>query len=178
MCSHWNDYELKEISMKKNAVSWGLGTILFTLFISQSCQQYPDPKEEAEALLELDRQFSMHSEQFGANHAFMDYIDDDAVLLRSNRYPVEGRKKIEELYSRPDTGLVLTWEPSFAYVSNGGDLGYTYGIYKMECLTPDGELDINKGTYVTIWRKDSTGNWKFVLDTGNPGLERKKPDLE
>jgi hypothetical protein len=33
---------------------------------------------------------------------------------------------------------------------------------------------VRKGTYVSIWKKDENGNWKWVLDTGNPGLEPKK----
>jgi ketosteroid isomerase-like protein len=151
-----------------------LSMIIFTT----ACQPSPDPLDEANALLELDRQFSRHSEELGANKAFLDYIDDEAVLLRANRYPVIGREKIVELYSKPDTGFVLTWVPSYARVSKSGDLGYTYGIYKTESLAPNGELKINHGTYVTIWRKDKDGKWKFVLDTGNPGLERNKPDLE
>jgi ketosteroid isomerase-like protein len=164
--------------MKKDPALLTISLLLIVLIFSQSCRQLPDPIEEATALLELDREFSRHSEEFGANHAFLDYIDDDAVLLRSNRYPVVGREKIVELYSRPDTGFVLTWEPSFAHVSKSGDLGYTYGIYKTESVLPDGEKETNQGTYVTIWRRDSHGHWKFVLDTGNPGLERKKPAID
>ena len=154
------------------------GLILFSLIVLSACQPSTDPLKEAEVLMELDRQFSLHSAEYGSNHAFLDYIAEDAVLLRSNRYPVEGKEKIVELFSKPDTGFTLTWEPSFARVSQSGDLGYTYGIYKTESLSPEGETIINKGTYVTIWCKDQNGDWKFVLDTGNPGLERKKPDLQ
>jgi len=142
------------------------------------CQQKPDQSKEAEILMELDREFSRHSEEVGANQAFLDYIDDQAVLLRSNRLPVVGKENIIELYSKPDTGFVLTWEPSFAMVSKDRGLGYTYGIYTSTSTSPTGESNINKGTYVTIWQKNEHGEWKFVLDTGNPGLERKKPALE
>lgn len=153
-------------------------TIVAALLLAAGCQQTPDPANASRELMELEREFSRHSEQVGSNKAFLDYIDDDAVLLRSNRYPVEGRDKITELFNRPDTGFVLTWEPSFAFVSRSGDLGYTYGIYQSESISPEGFPVVNKGTYVTIWRKNKEGKWKFVLDTGNPGLERKKPDLE
>ena len=27
-----------------------------------------------------------------------------------------------------------------------------------------------RGTYVTIWQKQTDGSWKFVLDTGTQGL--------
>jgi ketosteroid isomerase-like protein len=164
--------------MNRFSISFATPLILTFIIASQSCQQYPDPQEEAEILMQLDREFSLHSKEYGANHAFLDYIDDNAVLLRSNRHPIEGRENIVEMFSKPDTGFVLTWEPSFAMVSESGDLGYTYGIYKTESLSPQGDLTISHGTYVTIWRKDEEGQWKFVLDTGNPGLERKMPDIE
>jgi ketosteroid isomerase-like protein len=164
--------------MNRYTFSFAAAWALILLVVSQSCNQYVDPQKEADALMELDRQFSIHSEEFGANHAFLDYIDDEAVLLRSNRYPIIGRENIVELFSKPDTGFVLTWEPSYATVSKSGDLGYTYGIYKTETLSPEGNIEIAYGTYVTIWKRDEKGKWKFVLDTGNPGLERKKPDLD
>ncbi len=31
-------------------------------------------------------------------------------------------------------------------------------------------LSKEKGTYVYIWKKDSNGKWKFVLNSGNEGL--------
>ena len=176
--SHEDRLTLKRITMKA-------GHTFIILFISvlilqsiSACERADSPEQQADALLELDRQFSRESEELGANTAFLKYIDKDAVLLRANRYPVEGSDKIIELFSRPDTGFVLTWEPSFAHVSGSGDLGYTYGIYQMESISPEGGTDINRGTYVTIWKKDADGSWKFVLDSGNSGLERKKPDLE
>lgn len=151
---------------------------MLCLLLIGACQSSVNHEHEANMLMELDREFSRHSETVGANQAFLDYIDEQAVLLRANRQPIKGKETIIELYSRPDTGFILTWEPSFADVSRSGDLGYTYGIYTMETLNPGGDISISKGTYVTIWKKDAAGHWKFVLDTGNPGLERKKPDLE
>ena len=154
-------------------------TILFFLIlILAACQPKADPVSEANGLLEIDREFSKHSADVGANKAFLDYVDDSAVLLRANRYPVVGVENIIKIFDKPDTGFVLTWEPAYAMVSESGELGYTYGIYKTEIKSSSGEPVINQGTYVTIWKKGSDGRWKFVLDTGNPGLERKKPDLE
>jgi ketosteroid isomerase-like protein len=35
----------------------------------------------------------------------------------------------------------------------------------------------SKGTYVTIWRKQKDGKWKFVLDTGNQGVGDESAQL-
>ena len=50
-----------------------------------------------------------------------------------------------------------------------GDIGYTYGIHTN---TEKATGKITKGTYITIWQKQSDGKWKFVLDTGTQGLTR------
>ncbi len=34
--------------------------------------------------------------------------------------------------------------------------------------------DIKKGTYVSIWKKNKEGVWKYVLDACNEGLGDKK----
>jgi len=129
-------------------------------------------------LLAVDRDFARLSLEIGAHESFLAYIDDSCVLLRPNRQPVIGRKKIEEMYSKPDTSFTLKWEPMFAEIAESGELGYTYGIYTVEMDSPEGNSVTRDGTYVTIWRKDANGNWKFVLDTGNQGLGNKKGDSE
>lgn len=120
--------------------------------------------------MDVDRNFSKLSVEKGMNKAFMEYLADDGVLLRPNRMPVVGREKIMELFSRPDTSFSLSWEPLFADVSVSGDLGYTYGIYKIEMDSPDGSPLTTDGTYLSVWKKDDKGRWKFVVDTGNQGL--------
>jgi ketosteroid isomerase-like protein len=129
-------------------------------------------------LLEVDREFSDLSLKIGAPESFLTYIDDSCVLLRPNRNPVIGRKKIEELYSTPDTSFTLSWKPLSADISGSGDLGYTYGIFTVSMDSPEGIKVTKEGTYVTIWKKDINGNWKFVLDTGNQGLGQKNETTE
>ena len=47
------------------------------------------------------------------------------------------------------------------------DVGYTRGSYVFRANGPDGKPQISYGKYVTIWRKQADGEWKFVLDIGN-----------
>jgi ketosteroid isomerase-like protein len=129
-------------------------------------------------LLQVDRQFSDLSLKIGSHSAFLNYIDDSCVLLRPNKYPVVGRKAIENMFINPDTSFSLTWTPLDADISSAGDFGYTYGIFKIEMDSPEGEEVTREGTYVTIWKKDADGNWKFVLDTGNQGLGVKNEEPE
>jgi ketosteroid isomerase-like protein len=65
-----------------------------------------------------------------------------------------------------DSSVQMTWEPQGGDIAASGELGYTYGIYELR----DGGDNVQRGTYVTIWKKQEDGKWKFVLDSGNQGL--------
>ena len=144
--------------------------LLLILFIASSCNSSIERLTLEDELLEVDRAFSNLSKEKGMNHAFMNYLAEEGVLLRPNKMPLVGRDKIMESFSRPDTSFSLTWEPLFADVAESGELGYSYGIYKVEMYAPDGSPITSEGTYVSVWKKNEAGEWKFVLDTGNQGL--------
>jgi hypothetical protein len=119
-------------------------------------------------LLKTDLAFSQLSEQKGRNAAFAEYADSNATMLRAFSQPVTGKDTIiNVLNSHPDTGFVLTWLPVRADVARSGDLGYTYGTYILQFK----DIDKTGGTYCTVWKKDKDNKWKFILSTGNEGVE-------
>lgn len=121
-----------------------------------------------EVLMITDRNFSDRSKEAGMQKAFLEFADDSAVILRENALPIVGKATLAESFSGiPDTGFVLTWEPLAGHISGSGDLGYTYGIFT---TTINGDSSLRQGTYVTIWKKQEDGSWKWVLDTGNQGI--------
>jgi ketosteroid isomerase-like protein len=133
---------------------------------------YAQTKDE---LIKVDKDFSDYSALHGTKDAFLKFIDDTGVLLRKNNYPVIGKEKIiAAFFTGDDGGYTLTWKPLFADISSSGELGYTYGIWNLDSKDEKGNPVNVKGTYVTIWKKDKEGIWKFVLDTGNSGLEPPK----
>jgi ketosteroid isomerase-like protein len=135
---------------------------LFTI----SCKNEGTQRAGKEALRQADLDFSEYSVEHGMTAAFLAFADSTAVLLRPGMKPVKGIQSVGGLLSETDDSRFnLSWEPTGADISRSGDLGYTYGIYTIS----DGQ-NISKGTYVTIWKKDNKGHWKFVLDTGNAGL--------
>ena len=141
--------------------------VLLILTVS-SCQKAP-PKNDTKGLADADRYYSTLSEQKGRNAAFLAMFDSTGVTLGPHRSPIEGYKAIRELLlSKSDSSYTLTWEPWFAKVALSGELGYTYGTYK---LTDKATKKLSEGTYTTIWLKNACGQWKAVLDTGNEGLK-------
>jgi len=113
---------------------------------------------------QADVDFSNFSREHGMRKAFLEYIDDDGIMMRDNAMPIIGANAIDYITSMNDSSIVLTWEPHGGDIAASGDLGYTYGVYEMK-----DSANVQKGTYVTIWKKQSNGKWKFVLDSGNQG---------
>ena len=137
-----------------------------------SSKSFRDGKDE---LIQVDIDFSNLSKEKGMNFAFLEYVADDGVLLRPFTYPIVGKENIsKEMLSSDDKNLQLTWSPLYGDVAASEEMGYTYGTYEMKIKKDDGAEEIRKGTYVSIWKKNKAGKWKFVLDTGNPGLEPKQ----
>ena len=102
----------------------------------------------------------------GYAKAFIEFAHPDVVLLRENSMPVVGKPGLIKLYGDANPqGINFKWEPLGGNIAQSGELGYTYGIYTIK---QDSVLE--KGTYVSVWKKDNEGNWKYILDSGNEGL--------
>lgn len=145
-----------------------IGLLLIVTIIS--CTLNNDT--EKEKLIQTDIAFSNRSVEVGNHQAFLEFAAPDAVLLRDNSYPVVGKPALRKLYAElSDSGYRLTWKPSYGKVAASGDLGYTYGIYLLEITQGEQKGQVQRGTYCSIWEKNAKGEWRFVLDTGNSGLE-------
>jgi ketosteroid isomerase-like protein len=125
-------------------------------------------EQQLQELVDADKAFSVASEKNGMKKAFLEYIADDAVLLRPGFLPIVEGDVIKFLNAQEDTSFTMTWEPKGGDIAASGDMGFTYGVYKV--ATADTTL---KGTYLNVWRKQEDGKWKFVIDTGNPGVEKE-----
>lgn len=136
----------------------------FILFLLIACNSQMDLNMNTE-LIKVDKAFSTMCVENGMNYAFIHYVADDGVMLRPNSMPVVGKTNIESLFRNDDKDIKFTWKPLYGEVAKSGELGYTYGTYKFGV----GESQ-QKGTYVSIWKKNTKGEWKFVLDSGNEGL--------
>jgi ketosteroid isomerase-like protein len=147
--------------------------VAFLIISISSCSLFDKKKpatseiDEKIKLMDADRAFSKLSEEKGMKHAFLEYIDSNGVLLRDDRYPLLGADAVDYLIQQNDSSFTMAWEPRGGAVAHSGELGYTYGIY---ALRPSSQDTTIYGTYVSIWKKQKDGNWKFILDSGNEGL--------
>lgn len=143
--------------------------VLFSVFFV-SCKPKTNVQKNisAEILIEADKKFSELSKQVGMKKAFIEYIDQEGILLRPNHAPIIGADAIDFLSQVNDSAFTLTWQPGGGEISQSDDMGFTYGVYNLELKDT-----VLKGTYVSIWKKQKDGKWKFVLDSGNEGIAEK-----
>jgi ketosteroid isomerase-like protein len=121
-----------------------------------------DPKD----LIDADVAFSDYSVQHGYQNAFVEFAHDSVVILKDNQMPLVGKQKLIKSYEgKSDSALSLTWKPAKAIIAASGEIGYTYGFWTF--ITKN---DTSVGTYMTVWKKDTNGQWKYIADTGNSGL--------
>jgi ketosteroid isomerase-like protein len=74
------------------------------------------------------------------------------------------RTTLGPLLSEP--GTKLRWQPAWAEAD--GDLGYSTGRWQLHKRAADGGDQIaGSGKYVTIWRRQTDGQWRVVFDMGN-----------
>jgi len=131
------------------------------ILVFSACVHDQNRESDLASLVASERAFSHMSENEGISKAFLTYFSVEAITFRPN--PVEARRRYEE---NPDIPGLLTWRPVFADVSSAGDLGYTTGPYEFRNQSPD-EQPSSVGHYVSLWKKQTDGVWRVVLDVGN-----------
>lgn len=134
------------------------------LFLFSCAEKKPVPNPQV--LMDADIAFSDYSVQHGIQKAFIEFADDSLVLLHDNEMPIVGKQNLIRSYEgKSDSGVVLIWNPAKAIIAESGELGYTYGFWKLIA-----KQDTTQGTYLTVWKLNEKGQWKFIADTGNEGL--------
>ena len=137
---------------------------LLIILVFVSCTHVKDDTELfKQQVKKTDLDFSQMSIEKGMKAAFLFYVDNDVVLMREGNEPLFGKAEIINHFNKfSDTSFILTWQPVKVEVS--GDLGYTFGKWQSKTKSTGA---IEKGTYVTIWKRQPDGTWKYVLDGGS-----------
>ena len=152
--------------MRKFIFFFVVSSFLVSCYNNTPTETKPEVDMKAE-MIKADKDFSKLSEEKGLKAAFMEYIDSSGVLLRPNSVPLVGADAIDYISQQNDSAYSMSWEPRGGIISKSGDLGYTFGTYIMKFRNKDSVL---RGTYVSVWKKQPDGKWKFVVDSGNDGL--------
>lgn len=119
-------------------------------------------------LLNLEKEYSDKSMKIGFYHARLDYISDSSIEIMEGLYPLMGKIEIKEFGDlHNDSAFRLKWKPYRAVISESGDLGYTFGNWILYAKNKWGNDTTYYGNYMTIWKKQHDGNWKYEIDGGS-----------
>ena len=95
----------------------------------------------------------------------------DALVLPPNEPAATTKEAVRKHWSASlGEGVALSWKPTKVEVS--GDMGYTTGTYTAKA----GGKEVDRGKYVSIWKKQADGSWKSVVDIWNSDLEANQND--
>jgi len=78
--------------------------------------------------------------------------------------PEEIKENWQTVVSSFSSPPQLSWNPTKAEIARSGDLGYTFGTYEFTVLDSLDNPSISFGNYVTVWKRQGDGSWKYVLD--------------
>jgi ketosteroid isomerase-like protein len=147
------------------------------LLLPACTQQQPDTRAADEAAIRAaDVAFSKAVEAKQLDAAVANYADD-AVAMFVNAPMLTTkeaiRKSFSEFFVMP--GLAMKWQVTKVEAARSGDFGYTVGTYEMTMNDAKGKTITDHGKYTTVWRKQSDGSWKAVVDISNTDLPVTPP---
>jgi ketosteroid isomerase-like protein len=113
--------------------------------------------------VEAERAFSRLAGKIGYIPAFLAYFADDVVTFQPA--PATGKDRLREAAARMPMPppVKADWEPWFAGVASGGDLGYTTGPSVFSDASTGKVL--RTGWYFSVWKHDAYG-WRVAADIG------------
>jgi len=117
-------------------------------------------RANAAELMTADSAFAAMSVAQGAKAAFVAFAAEDAISFGGGPQMNRGRTEIGAAFDGFPSGAVLAWWPVGAAIAESGDLGCTIGEAAIESLH-------QYSKYLTIWKRQRDGSWKFVADGGN-----------
>lgn len=156
---------------QKTGGGWQLSAFALTQPIAVPDSVVPQPpsaplgaqvrgRADAGEVRRADSAFAALSVASGAKTAFLAYAAEHAMSFGGGVQMTEGRQAIGAGFDGFPAGAVLEWWPVAAQIAPSGDLGCTVGEAKIASLN-------HYSKYLTIWRRQPDGTWKFVADGGN-----------
>jgi hypothetical protein len=133
--------------------------ILAATFIGYSAFAFAQDAVNVNKVVSVEQAFDKLVERKGIKDGFLAVADPDGIIFKPDAV------KIVDFYSKIDKQAgKLSWEPKFARISANGDLAFTAGPYVYQ----NGKTEDDKvfGDYVSIWRANSEGKLKLLVDLG------------
>lgn len=137
---------------------------------SQPAAQMPDTRASDEAAIRSASAGWSKAAQAKDLDKSTAVFADDGIAMYPKMPILEGkdaiRKGWQQMLSAPGPGL--TFATSGIEVARSGDIAWEHGKYEYATADKKGIVSIEKGKYVTVWKKQPDGSWKVAADIDNP----------
>lgn len=145
--------------------------LLLSLFSITFIFGKPRKMSEVEKLRQTELAFSKMCGEKGMAASFIFFADTNVIKLNDGRFPTIGKDSlIASFAKKPAQTFKLEWYPVRVEVSKSADLGYTFGNW----IFTNKDDEKGYGNYMTVWKKQKDGTWKYVMDGGNSTPEPVK----
>jgi ketosteroid isomerase-like protein len=127
------------------------------------------PRGEAiRRVRDADSAFALAADLQGTGEAFASFVAPQGGVFAGPEL-VTGMAAVRAYYDEQQrAGGTLNWRPVYADAAGSGDLGMTVGEYVFTGRGVNGSVVQRFGKYLTIWQRQPNGDWRFVIDGGNP----------
>lgn len=142
--------------------------LLLILLAPSVMAQEPDTSSAIFKMRETERNFARASVMYGRNAAFTEYFADESAIF-ADCWMTNGKQFSKDRKASP---VVLKWEPEYMDISDSQDFGISTGPWEAQEYRPN-TAPVATGYYLTVWKRQSDGTWKVILDGGSttPGIK-------
>ena len=145
-----------------------LASFALCLALVGSIHAAPDREKLKAEVAGMEDAFCAMAKEKGLLAAFSHFAAPDVAFIDTDPRKFRGPAAVQERIGPDKPGVSLTWSAMFTDVSDDGTLGYNYGRYEYRGPGADGQQHTHAGFFLTIWKRQPDGAWKYVMDNGAP----------
>lgn len=125
--------------------------------------------KERAVLLETDKQWAAAAAEGSDVDHIVSFWSEDARVFAPGMPVIVGKEAIRQFIenSLKMPGFSIRWNTTEVTVSSDGSMAYATGTNQTTFNDPQGKKITVNGKAVTIWRKDTAGVWKCIIDIWN-----------
>ncbi len=116
----------------------------------------------------MEDAFCAMGREKGLLAAFEHFAAPDVAFVDTDPRRFRGLAAVRQRLGPDKPGVTLTWSAMFTDVSDDGTLGYNWGRYEWRGPGADGQPVVRTGFFLTIWKRQPDGTWRYVMDNGAP----------
>ena len=150
--------------------------MLFVLMNMMLSVYAADLDKERATIIEIDKQWATVAAEGRDVERIISFWADDAKIFAPGMPLIEGKTAIRQFVqnSLATPGFSIRWNTIEVVVSPDGSMAYATGSNQTTLNDPQGKKVTIYGKAVTVWRKESSGTWKCIIDIWNDDPQKAK----